>query len=110
MPFVFLLLFALICLQTQWPERPSWLTDEGCAMLVGTLVLASWLSAWLITKFLCWKMARHPEQRPSILRRYTRWRRHHFIVLLAAYLVVLYGLGWGRVLFLFMNKWIPASF
>ena len=43
MPFIFLLLFALILLQTHWPEPPSWLTAEGCAILVGTIAVTSWL-------------------------------------------------------------------
>jgi STE24 endopeptidase len=110
MPFIYLLLFALILLQTQWPEPPAWLTPEGCAMLVGTMVLTSWLSAGLIAKTLCWQLTRHPGQRSSLLRRYARWRRNHFIALLASYLASLYLLGWGDVLFRFLNDWIPAWF
>lgn len=109
MPFIYLLLFALICLQAQWPARPEWLTDEGCAMLVGTMVLASWLSAGLIGEFLGWQMTRHPEQRSSLLRRYTRWRRYHFIALLTGYLGALYWLGWGQVLGKFLHEWLPES-
>lgn len=111
MPFIFLLLFALVCMQgTQWPERPYWLTDQGCAMLVGTLVLASWLSAGLIGKVLSWQMQRQPQRRSTFLRRYSRWRRYHFIALLTAYFGALYGLGWGQVLLRFMNEWIPPAY
>src|ERR1022692_1916986 len=108
MPFIFLLLFALILLQTQWPELPAWLTPEGCGILVGTMVLTSWLSAGLIAKTLCWQLRRHPDQRSDVLRRYARWRRNHLIVLLAAFLTSLYLLGWGDVLFHFLNDRIPA--
>ena len=110
MPFIFLLLFALILLQTHWPEPPSWLTPAGCAILVGTIVLTSWLTAGLIAKALCWQMTRHPEQRYSLLRRYSRWRRNHFIVLLVAYLIALYFLGWGSVLHEFMDERTPTWF
>ena len=104
MPFIFLLLFALILLQTQWPELPAWLTPEGCGILVGTMVLTSWLSAGLIAKTLCWQLRRHPDQRSDVLRRYARWRRNHLIVLLAAFLTSLYLLGWGDVLFHFLQR------
>lgn len=109
MPFIFLLLFALVLLQTQPPKPPDWLTAEGCAILVGTMVLTSWLTAGLIAKTLCWQMNRHPDERSKIMRRYSRWRRNHFIVLVAAYLTLLYLLGWGDVLYHFMIYWIPAS-
>ena len=36
-------------------------------------------------------------------------RRYHFIALLAAYLVALYVLGWGRVLFDFWREWVPSA-
>ena len=110
MPFIFLLLFALILLQTHWPEQPSWLTPEGCAILVGTIVLTSWLTAGLIAKTLCWQMTRQPEQRFNLVRRYARWRRNHFIALLAAYLIALFYLGWGHVLFGFLNEGTPGWF
>src|SRR5262245_23673332 len=95
MPFVFLLLFALVCLQSQtdWPEPPAGLSDESCAVLVAGLILASWFAAEFIAKVLCWQLLRHPEQRSAALRRYTRWRRYHFIGLLAAYLGLLYLCG-----------------
>jgi STE24 endopeptidase len=110
MPFIFLLLFALILLQTHWPEPPSWLTAEGCAILVGTIVLTSWLSAGVIARALGAQMTLHPEQRSSLLRRYARWRRNHFIVLLAAYFIALFYLGWGHVLHAFMDERTPAWF
>ena len=107
MPFIFLLLFALVCLQTKW-EPVSWPEPAGCAILVGTIVLTSWLVAGVIAKALSWQMARHPEQRSALLRRYARCRRWHFIGLLFAYLVSLYLLGWGNVLSDFWKEWTPT--
>lgn len=108
MPFVFLLLFALICLQPSWPRWFEWPTPAACAILVGTLVIASWLSAWLIAVAISWQMARHPEQRGTLMRRYMRWRRWHFIVLLVAYLVALYPLAWGNVLATWWTDSMPT--
>ncbi len=107
MPFIYLLLFALICLQpiASWPAPP--LGAQGCAILVGTLVLTSWLTAGIIAKALGWQMMRHPEQRSLLLRRYSRWRRHHFVCLLLAYLALLYPLGWGEVFTTFWVEWTP---
>lgn len=108
MPFVFLLLFALVCLQTSWPKWFDWPTPAGCGILVVTLIVASWLSAWLISETLSWQITRHPEQRGPILRRYSRCRRWHFYGLLVAYVGVLYILGWGNVLVEWWVEWVPA--
>jgi Zn-dependent protease with chaperone function len=109
MPFVFLLLFALIFLQSSWPGPLfEWPTPAGCAILVGTIVITSWLSAWLIARVLAWQLARPPERRSALLRRYARWRRYHFVTLLAAYLVALYVLGWGSSLLTFWREYVPA--
>ena len=110
MPFIFLLLFALICLQTSWPEPPDWLTPEGCAILAGTMVVASWLLAELIALAFTWQMVRHPERRSMMMRRCARWRRYHFVGLLLAYLTSLYLLGWGHVLLNFWTAWLPWFF
>ena len=98
MPFIFLLLFALVCLQVHWPAPPSWMTPEGCALLVGTMVAVSWLLAALIARVVIWRIERHPELRSSSLRSFSRWKRNHLIGLLLTYLATLYFLGWGQVL------------
>ncbi len=107
MPFLLLLLFALICLITDWPEPRAGLSEQGSAILVGTMVLASWLTAWLVAQTLSWQMNRHPDQRYVLIRRYARWRRNHFIVLFGIYLISIYLLGWGRVLLNFLHDWTP---
>jgi Zn-dependent protease with chaperone function len=109
MPFVYLLLFALVCLQTTWPEVPGWLKPEGCAILVVAMVVWAWLIAAVMARFLAWQLAHHPEQRSAVLRRFARWRRWHFIGLVAAFLAALYFLGWGDVLVSFWKLWTPEA-
>ena len=110
MPFIYLLLFALVCLQTTWPAQPDWLlTGAGSVILAGAIVILSWLIADLISRGLTRQMTRHPEQRGSLLRSYGRWRRRHFIGLLLSYLACLYLLGWGDVLTTFWDSWLPES-
>lgn len=110
MPFIFLLLFALICLGSPWPEPRAGLTEQGCLILVGTMMLTSWLVAGLIAKALAWHLHRQTEPRLMIIRRYTRWRRYHFIALLAIYLASLYLFGWGFVLSALWGEWAPLIF
>ena len=110
MPFIFLLLFALICLQSSWPAPPEWLTAEGCAILVGTMIVTSWLLAELLVLAITWLMVRNPGQRQALMRRYAFWRRYHFVGLLTMYLASLYLLGWGAVLANFWKTWVLGSF
>lgn len=110
MPFIYLLLFALVCLQTIWPAPPDWLlTDVGSAILAATIVIISWLTADLIGRVLARQMTHHPEQRGSLLRRYGRWRRWHFIGLLMAFVACLYLLGWGHVLEKIWVAWMSEG-
>jgi Zn-dependent protease with chaperone function len=109
MPFLFLLLFALVLLQTpHWPAPPDWLGTSGCGILVGAMTVASWLGAGVIAKALAIQMTHRPEERSRLLRQYARWRRRHFFILLACYLVALYYLGWGQALLVFMKEWMPS--
>ncbi len=108
MPFVYLLLLALICMQTRWPATPSWLTPTGCAILVGTLVIASWLTAGLIAKVLSWQLRRQREFQFYLIRRYGRARRYHFVAIVTAYLASLYFFGWGDVATTWMGETITA--
>src|SRR3982750_819891 len=110
MPFIFLLLFALICLGAPWPEPRAGLTEQGCLILVGTMVLASWLFAGLIAKALAWHLHRQSEPRSTLIRRYTRWGAYHFIGFLAIYLTSLYVFGWGFVLSDLWSQWAPLIF
>src|SRR5262245_38357585 len=110
MPFVFLLLFALICLQQSWPNWFQWPDAAGCAILAVTLVVASWCSAWLIGKTLAWQMKRSPDRRGTLMRRFHRWKRWHFILLLIAYLALLYLLAWGNLLYTWWTQNVPEYF
>jgi Zn-dependent protease with chaperone function len=109
MPFVFLLLFALICLQSSWPECDR-LTPQQSGMFLGAMLLVSWLTAEIIALAFSWQIVRHPERRSSLLRGSLRWRKYHFIGLLVGYLGGLYLLGWGFLLFTAMNEWIPEAY
>jgi STE24 endopeptidase len=110
MPFIYLLLFALICLQGSWPAPRIGLTEQGSAILVGTMVVASWLSAGLIAQVLSWQLIHQHDQRSALMRRYGRLRKYHFIGLLIAYLTSLYALGWGHVLHHVWLEWTPSHF
>lgn len=108
MPFVFLLLFALVSLQhTQWPGPPGWLTNEGCALLVLAFLITSWLSASLIARTIAWQLCRQPENRSALAQSYTLWRRNHFIAMIVGYLAMVYLLGWGKVLHDFLRTYLP---
>lgn len=108
MPFVFLLLFALICLQQSWPRWFEWPDASECAILAATLVATSWLSAWLISKALAWQIKRSPDRRGTLMRRYQRWKRWHFLLLLIAYMSLLYPLAWGNLLAAWWMENVPS--
>lgn len=97
MPFVLLLLFALVCLQSQWPAPPSWLTPGGCALLTWANVALFWMLAGLIAQIGAAQLARDPWQRARLLRRVGRWRAWHLAALILSSLGVLYYLGWGSL-------------
>ena len=104
MPFIFLLLFALVYFQQDWRWKLfDWPTPAACAILVASMIALSWLWAGMIARVLAWQMTHNPRQRGPLLHRYARLRRYHFIALLTAYLLALYVLGWGHVLF---NFWL----
>ena len=109
MPFFFLLLFALICLQSSWPECDR-LTAQQSALLLVAMPMVSWLSAELIALTFSWKMVWHPDRRGALLRSSLRWRKYHFIGLLASYLGGVYLLGWGFLLYTTMNQWMPDAY
>lgn len=97
MPFVLLLLFALVCLQTQWPAPPSWLTPGGCAVLTWANVALFWVLAGLLAQMGAAQLTRDPWQRGRLLRRIARWRTWHLAALVLSSLGALYYLGWGSL-------------
>jgi STE24 endopeptidase len=95
MPFVFLLVFALISFQGRWPEPPEWL-DTGAA-LVAPWALAAifWFLAAGLARRFCRQVARYPSDQGVLWRQFQRLKRRHLILLTACYLGVLFGLGSG---------------
>jgi Zn-dependent protease with chaperone function len=95
MPFLLLLVLALVCLQREWPEPPEWAGAAGSVLLTWVAVVAFVGSAGLLSRRLRVRLGGEDVPRPSLLRRYSAWRRYHFFGLLAAYLTLLCLLGWG---------------
>ncbi len=101
MPFVFLLVFALISFQARWPEPPQWFGScDG--FWVG--FLAPWtmvavfglLAGWRSHQF-CSQLGRYSLDHATLWRRFLRSRRRQTLLLTACYLGILFGLGWGYV-------------
>src|SRR5207237_4897594 len=59
----------------------------GAGALIG---LAGLLSRWV-----CWHLARDPGLRPLLLRRYGSWRLYHQLGLVAFFSLAVYAGGWG---------------
>ena len=98
MPFLFLLLFALVSLQGKWPQNPGWLAPLGSLLLTWALPLLSWLLASLLARFYAFEVIENPARRLTLNRQFLRWRRRHFLGMLGCYLGALYGLGWAHLL------------
>ena len=94
MPFVFLLIFALLNFQAVWPEA-DWLDWHVGLVAPWAMVLGFWLVADWRTRQFCRRLARSPEDYAWLWRHYVQQRRRLTILLTACYLAVLYGLGWG---------------
>src|SRR6516225_6682347 len=103
MPFVFLLVFALISFQTVWPEPPSVVRGEPSITVYSLVsVLAPWLTVIVFVALSAWRvhkvnglLARHPEEHSQIWRQFHRGNRRQILLLTACYVGVLYALGWG---------------
>jgi Zn-dependent protease with chaperone function len=95
MPFLLLLVLTLTCLEDEWPSLPDWLSPWEGLLVVWVGVLAFVGGAALLTAHLRRRLARSPDQRSRVVRRWHAWRRYHLFALLAFYLLALYALGWG---------------
>jgi Zn-dependent protease with chaperone function len=101
MPFVFLLVFALVSFQGRWPDPPQWF-GPGVGFYLGlfaplTMVTLFWLmAAWRTHQFCC-RLSEHPTEHAWLWRRFLNIRRRQTLLLTACYLGVLFGLGWGFV-------------
>jgi Zn-dependent protease with chaperone function len=95
LPFLVLLVLALVCLQERWPAPPGWLGAGGAAVLTG-LGLAGFaaVTAWTgrrLSRNLYGELA----ARDALLAACGRQRRRLVLGLIALYLLTLYLLGWG---------------
>jgi STE24 endopeptidase len=97
MPFVYLLVFALISFQGgAWPTRPEWLDAYGIALAPWTMAAVfCLLSAWRV-HYICRQLGRQTANHGLMWRRYQRGNRRQVLLLTACYLSVLY-LGWGQL-------------
>jgi STE24 endopeptidase len=95
MSFVYLLVFALISFQGEWPTPPLWL-DTYAGFAPWTLVTAFWLLSALRTHLICMQLVRHTADHAFLWRRYQHGNRRQLVLMTACYVGTLY-LGWGHV-------------
>jgi Zn-dependent protease with chaperone function len=99
MPFIYLLLLALVHLRSDWPAPPFCASegegqgDAAFIQIVGSMIfvfLAMGLSHWF-----CLLLGRDPEQRIPLMHDFHKWKRRHSKAFLAFFLLSSYQLGWG---------------
>ena len=71
MPFMLLLLLALVCLQTKWPEPPLDLTFSESAVAMSACIGLVWLLASYCTSRYCRLLTENPYQRRQILTQFS---------------------------------------
>ncbi|HEV3145794.1 MAG TPA: M48 family metallopeptidase [Gemmataceae bacterium] len=105
MPFLLLLCLSLACLPVDWPQplaglRPihSLLGTTGLVAMLGGS--AGWF-AWRTRQRL-----QRAEQREGIMRYYGQRRMLHSLSLMAIYVLILYGLGWGWAVQATAKTWL----
>ncbi len=94
MPFLLLLVVTVACMPGPWPGPADWAGTGGALALTwaGPALLVA--LAGLIARSLRRQLARHPDKRSAVLRRYRSWRTYHLFGLLGLYLLSLFALGW----------------
>src|SRR5262249_32540424 len=107
MPFLFLLLLTLTCLQQNWP-RPvfaqldddldySWLYSTIGTALTWGLMLALLVRVLLQVRAATRQISADPTQRSAVVRRFGKQRRQHLFALVAVQVAALYLFGWGWI-------------
>src|ERR1043166_9324410 len=103
MPFVFLLVFALISFQTAWPAIPVDVRDEPtftvyayASLLAPVALLAGFwgVSMVRVERFQS-LLARYPNEHSKLWRRFHRDNRRQILLLTGGYLAVLFGAAGG---------------
>lgn len=97
MPFLFLLVLALICLQNEWPEPPFALGLPGIALLTWGGVAGLAAVSAIVSRRLARRLHHDPARRPLVMRHFSRFRRYFLYCLLTFYGLALYLFGWGWV-------------
>jgi Zn-dependent protease with chaperone function len=97
MPFVYLLLFALLILQPKWPEPPPWLDPVTAALLPWALAVGAWLAATRRAHRFARRLALHPHEHGGLWVVFCRHRRRHFLLVTTGFVLLLYFFGWGFV-------------
>jgi len=105
MPFFLLLLLALLSLQAEWPQPPSWIGEWGSLGAAAAGLLAFWLSAAWLAHRQTQRLARDAEMRSLLLPRFQTHRRRHFLMLGAFFLIALFSLGWGWTVRQYWGEW-----
>src|SRR5262249_28813293 len=93
MPLLLLLLLYLACLGEHWPE-PAW-GIPWASFLTWSALLIVVLAAFLVAQRTRHRLRVDPQARETVLRRYSRFRFYHLMVLFVVYGLALYFLGWG---------------
>src|SRR5947209_5578049 len=95
MHFLLLLFLLPACAPEQW-ERVPWVGSAVNALLLTWLSTAIVVAlAAILSSRTCRALASDPGNRYAILRRYSRFRLAHLLLLLLVYLGCVFGLGWG---------------
>jgi STE24 endopeptidase len=109
MPFLLLLVLAVACLYQGWP-RPSGDLPLGVWALLAWLPMAGAVGvACVVTRWASHRLRQTPEARESVLRRYGVFRSYHIFILIAAYGLTLYELGWGWLVYQFCTVGSEAT-
>jgi STE24 endopeptidase len=106
MPFVLLLLLALINLQTRWPEPPYWLGPLGSFLSTLGGIALFWLMGSLRTGKYCRRIREDAGQRRSWVRLFHIRQKHYFLLLACFFLASLYLLGWGWTVKKFWDQFL----
>jgi Zn-dependent protease with chaperone function len=104
MSFLLMIFLVLVCWIPSYPALGWERSPGGSVLLTAAAVLLVGLHACWLSRRVCRALARDPAQREQVLSRYERSRSRHQIVLIAAFVLMLAGLGWGWV----VHEWWPA--
>jgi len=93
MPFLLLLCLSLACLPSTWhPPADWWTLLDSAIAAVGVTALSLSLAGWIVYRAI---RGMRKGDRDAAVSSYNRWRTRHALVQMAAYVLLLYGLGWG---------------